>query len=462
MSPALLAFVVLAAPAFAEPAGPLAESYRKASQGADASSRSVQRRHQPPPLRFKPRPPEPGPQPVDGVPAPPIPDTIEEPSRPAHRGPGDFRKLDGTLILWPVIPFVQAGDFQRFVSELGRSRDQARRELARDFGELLIPLAGSNADLDRVARALSRAIVTFDRLARERQDQAHDRIPLSFENLFRAEFDRLYLQSGLGHGPRRAAFAQAQASAPAKELLEVDLVLYGSYTVGQAGSVAATLTVENVKTGATRSFAAAAPVAKAMASLAYQVFDFLQSFEYADWVNPQPNLAWETPDAHAARGTSTQASIFCKAVGGRLPYTQELVLGAQAGRRPGGNGVRLDEGEVYVVADRKRQDVPHYYHAGNQSAGATGGPVRPGTAFGRAIGNIWCVKGGPPAFEIRAVESLYRLIRANPGSPARPALEYLLHQLDDFGAWPEYAASYPSRDAALADLRRLGYFVALP
>jgi hypothetical protein len=123
---------------------------------------------------------------------------------------------------------------------------------------------------------------------------------------------------------------------------------------------------------------------------------------------------------------------------------------------------------MYIVADRQRSDEQHYYSTGPNGVTRTGGPVHTAAGYGRITGYFWCVKGAPSS-EVLFFESLYRVlrkVRADRNSPPEtaPALEYLLWNLEDFGANPSLNLGYRfhSVSDAVEALNQKGIRIRVP
>ncbi|MCX5791747.1 MAG: hypothetical protein NTY45_05935 [Elusimicrobia bacterium] len=247
-----------------------------------------------------------------GVNAPAAP----KPAKPAVSAPRTglgFNSADGTKHIWPEILFLRGADYAEFAYTMSQNRDMVRRMLMQEFGDIMIPLAASNADMNELAKTIANIILTFDEMHNKHKDEAVQGIQISFENQFRAEIDELYRAYSLSDDQRKVDFLYAgapvvkdvkahsqRASLPMDIFNSLDYVLYGSYTLLGGANISVTLTVEKIKTGEMRTFEVTAPINTAMKQLARKFFDFFQSNDYAEWVNPQPNLQWIPSPPHAA------------------------------------------------------------------------------------------------------------------------------------------------------------------
>ncbi|OGS50796.1 MAG: hypothetical protein A3J79_06465 [Elusimicrobia bacterium RIFOXYB2_FULL_62_6] len=299
-------------------------------------------------------------------------------------------------------------------------------------------------------------------------------INVSFENQFRAELDGLYRAYGIADENRKLDFiyagapvvvgikAQSQNKALPMEVLKgVDYVMYGSYTMLGGANISVTLTIEKIKTGQIRGFEVTAPINTAMKQLAKKVFDFFQSNEYAQWVDPQPDLQWIPSPPTQPQATATVAKLYCRGQGARFPYARELIMASQGTAYLPGGIPPLKDYAIYMVADKQRWDEQHYFFTGAPGE-ATGGPVRTSAGYGVINGSYWCVKG-PVSRDVLFYENVYRLIR-NPETPqpVRTALECILAKLDDFGARQENAGAFTTIEKAADFLTRQGYTIQLP
>ena len=379
--------------------------------------------------------------------------------------------------IWPEITFVSAGDFKEYTRTIQQNRDDVRRELMREFGDVVLPMVMMGADAAEAASIVADILLTFDGMHEKHKRDAELGLGRGLEAVFRAEFDRMFLDMGVSDGRRRVEFIRSpelvgavraanasgtplpQAAADAA-FGNLDFLLYGTYTVQPRGRVTITLTVEKYLTGQTRTFESTDFIDPAIRALAREVFDFFQSNRYADWVNPQPQLEWVPAPRSKPEALASVARMFCRGQNARLPYARELLLAEQGTIYvPGGIGP-FNDGEIYAVSDRQRWNEQHYLFVGQEDA--TGGIVRSGAGQGDGLkARYWCVRGGA-SDEVRFVESLYDMWRRNSDPETRKALDYVLVQIGDFGAQPWNAGDFVDLDAALAALRARGVFVNVP
>ena len=391
----------------------------------------------------------------------------------SQSGPA-FLNREGTEHIWPDMICLRGADYAEFAYTMSQNRDMVRKMLLREFGELFIPMAASNADLNELAKTLAQIILTFDQVHNMHKDEAVQGIDISFENQFRAELDGLYRAYGLGDELRKVDFIYPGApvvrdlkahsqreSLPMEVLKGMDYVLYGSYTMLGGANISVTLTVEKLKTGQTRSFEVSAPINVVMKLLARKFFDFFQSNEYADWINPQPKLEWIPSAPTQPHTTATSARLYCRGQGARFPYTRELIMASQGtAYRPGGIPP-LKDYEIYIVLDKQRWDEQHFFFTGAPGE-ATGGPVRTNAGYGVINGAYWCVRG-PVSKDVKFYEDVYELIRKpETPQPVRIALECILAKLDDFGARQENAGAFSTKEKAVEFLAAKGYTIVLP
>lgn len=398
------------------------------------------------------------------------------PKAPANNPRPDqgFRNLEGTKHIWPDILFIRGADYAEFAYTMSQNRDRVRHMLMQEFGDIMIPMAASNADMNELAKTVAQIILTFDEMHNKHKDEAVQGISVSFENQFRAEIDGLYRAYALSDDQRRVDFLYSgapvvndvkahsqRAGLPMDIFNTMDYVLYGSYTLLGGANISVTLTVEKIKTGETRTFEVSAPINDAMRLLAGKFFDFFQSNDYADWVNPQPNLQWIPAPPTQPHTTATIAKLFCRGQQARFPYARELLLASQGtAYRPGGIPP-LQENDIYMILDKQRWDEQHYFFTGSNGEG-TGGPVRTSAGFGVINGAYWCVRG-PVSREVSFYEDVYALIRkTETPQNVRVALECILFKLGDFGAREEFSGAFPTVEKAVDFLSRQGYTIQLP
>lgn len=388
--------------------------------------------------------------------------------------------------IWPDIVFVQAGNFKEFEETMSQSRDEVRKMLFKELTDVLKPLVEAGAEAASTAKVLAEILLTFDGMHEVHKDEAVKGIPKSLESIFRAELDELHSRYDVRDHRRRTEFVRnaqvveavhsaTRSGSPlstetALQLYtSVDYFMYGSYTIIRGGNVELTLTIEKYYSGQTRSFSARGPIHQAIKALARKVFDFFQSNQYEEWSNPQPHLQWlpapkrnnreEDHPSQYDTWTAADARLYCRGQRARIPYARELILAAQGGEYAPGGIKYFNPNEIYLVADRQRWDMQHYYFVGQE--GATGGAVRTDAGYGTIKAKFWCVRG-EPSMDIRFHEDLYRLLRKTPDPSIKRAVEYILTQLEDTGARPEYRDEFPDLDTALEFLRSKDVIVRVP
>jgi len=384
-----------------------------------------------------------------------------------------FVERQGVAYIWPEIVFARGGDYAEFAYTMSQNRDQVRKMLLQEFGELLLPMAYSNTDVNELAKTILGAILTFDGMHAAHKDEAVQGLGVSFEHGLRAELDRLFMANMLSDSRRRVEFLSKNAYAyrgvkngaadpelPVGAMKSVGFLIHGSYTLLGGSRIQVTVTLEKLTGGTSRSFTASEPISQIMPVLAKQLFDFFQANEFQEWVNPQPHLQWLPSSVTRPEATATEGKLYCRGQGARLPYSRELLLASQGGNYLPGGIPPLKYG-VYLVADKQRHDEQHYFFT-DSSSDATGGPVRTSAGYGTIRASYWCVKGAPSA-EVRFYESLYRLRRESADAEVTRALECLLLKLDDFGASDWFCGgAYPSAAKAQDFLARKGYVIELP
>lgn len=362
--------------------------------------------------------------------------------------------------IYANIPFIRGGNFHEFAAELSLTRAQARAQLLNEFGSLLFPLAMSTPDITGLAMVLGRIIKDFDILVRKHADAAHDRIPESLSHIVMAEYDELFEIHRISPHMHSGRF-YAGSKNPNEMIKQMRFIAYGSYTVISGGQVKATLTLEEVFNGKTKSFTASGRLNDAAKILAQKLFDFFQSNRYPEWINPNPDLEWIAPPAPDRPMLATTARRYCQGQQARVPFAEELIQADLGGNYRQG-GVRLIKNRFYVVADRGRSVDQYYYNTFAYANTQTGGPVHTDAGHGRIQAHIWCVKG-MPGKNIRLVQSIYRLIRKYNGqSKVTAALEFLLVHLQDYSMRDWAAGDFLSVDAAVAELNHHGIQVEVP
>lgn len=390
-----------------------------------------------------------------------------------QKGAEPFVEREGVAYIWPEIVFARGADYAEFAYTMSQNRDQVRKMMLQEFGELLLPMAYANADVNELAKTILGAILTFDGMHAAHKDEAVQGLGVSFENGLRAELDRLFMSNMLSDSRRRVEFLSKHAYAyegvkknasdpalPIGAMKSVGFLIHGSYTLLGGNMIQVTVTLEKLTGGTSRSFIASEPISRIMPVLAKQLFDFFQANEYQEWVNPQQHLQWLPSSVTQPQATATEGKLYCRGQGARFPYARELLLASQGGNYLPGGIPPLKYG-IYLVADKQRHDEQHYFFT-DSSWDATGGPVRTSAGYGTIRASYWCVKG-TPSEEVRFYESLYRLRRESTDAQVTRALECLLLKLDDFGGSDYFCGgAYPSAEKVVDFLSRKGYVIELP
>lgn len=385
----------------------------------------------------------------------------------------EFVERTRTARVWPEIVFVRGADYAEFAYTMSQNRDQVRKMMLQEFGDLLIPLVSTNSDLNALAKTIIGAILTFDQMHAKHKDEAVQGLQTSFEHNLRAELDKLFSGNRLRDGQRRiefvspasAAYKQVKSGASGDQsavvVLEgVDYLMHGSYTLLGGSNIQVTLTLEKLVGGNSRSFSTAGSINGVIPELARQLFDFFQANEYGDWVDPQPTLTWLPSPPGQPEATATVGKMYCRSQGARLPYTRELILASQGGQYRQGGIAPLADNAVYLVADKQRYDEQYYFFTGS-SGDATGGPVRSSAGYGVIHARYWCVRG-QSSEEVNFYEGLYRELRRASDPQVKQAIECLLVGLEDFGAFKWNCRDAMSTEQAQDLLARKGYSIRLP
>jgi hypothetical protein len=367
------------------------------------------------------------------------------------------------------VPFVAEGSFAEFESTMQKSRDEARAELLDQFGSLYLPSVMAGNDAQEAANAILNVIITLDQFHDQQIAKANEGIPQAIESQLLAQFDSLTRAEGLAPSELRAeiirnggwlsALAKLRAGNPAgrqplaKDIFtNIDVVLYGSYTVVEGG-VILTLTAEQLRTGEITSFQANGSMEEAIASLASQLFRYAQENQRKAWANPQPQLEWILPPPNLATALPREAKLFCEGQGARLPFARELILAAQGGNFRAGGVSAIQEDDEIIVADLERSTQQIYYFGTALTGDDPRGPVRDAAGFGTIHARFLCVKGKvSPAAQWE--QDLYRAYRKAPA--ARSAFEYLLGRLDAFGSVDRFSDTYGSSAEAIQALAKQG------
>ncbi|MCM2324060.1 MAG: hypothetical protein NDJ90_12440 [Oligoflexia bacterium] len=398
----------------------------------------------------------------------------------AYQAHADFRdasSLGAPAGIWPEITFVAGADFKEFTRTISQNRDEVRKELLKEFADLVLPMVQAGAEAESAARIVADTILTFDAMHEKHKADASRNLGISLEAIFRAEFDRQFLDLGVSDSYRRVTFlrnttlldAVHDSAAAGTELAtpiasqlyaQVDFFMYGSYTIQSRGRVTLTLTIEKYLSGESRTFSATGPIDEAIAELARTVFEFFQSNKYPEWINPQPHLQWLAAPRSQRQAVAATARLYCRSQGARLPFLREMILaGAGTGFVPGGIGP-FEDGEVYAVSDRQRWNDQYYYFVGKDEM--LGGPVRTDAGHGPGMkASYWCVRG-TPSDETRFVEALYKTWRGTQDPEIRKGIEYVLIEIGDYGANADYRMAYPDVEAALAELAGRGVVIHVP
>lgn len=392
-------------------------------------------------------------------------------------GASDFKlNSNSKVTIWPDVLFVQGADLANFNLTIRQTRDQVRKMLWQEFSDTLIPLAMSGADAAALAPILADILLTFDRMHEVHKAEAVKGMNISLESMLRATIDNLYVQYSISDAQRKMSFSrnsemvsavkfaqmnqtQLKPGIAEKAFIDVDYFMYGTYTILSGGQIELNLTIENYRSGETRSFLGRGQVQEAIENLSRSVFDFFQGNEYPDWINPQPHLVWVAPAPGAKEMSAQLATKICKSQNARLPFAEELLMAAAASPYQPGGIPEIGEHEVYVVADRTRWNEQEYYFSWRTDEFL--GPVKTNAGMGAVLAKYWCVKGDP-ADSIRYSQNLYRILRISKDSTVKKAIEYLLNQMSDSGANPDFSTAFANVETALMALRKKGFLISNP
>lgn len=386
--------------------------------------------------------------------------------------------------VWAEIPIYSAGNFHEFETQMKKTRDQTRKMLWEEFGQLFLPAMMMGAEVGRAAKALAEVLIMFDRMHDEHMAKAHEGIPAALERHVLAAFDELYRQHGLSDEERRAelvrqagwgeallAVRRGQASLAEKEALyravfqNIDWLVYGTYTVIRGGQISLILTAENYRTGATSSFRAQGTPMEAAEGAAEQMFEFFQANARESWKNPLPQLEWHVPPANLmGRTLAREARLYCDGQGARLPFARELILASQGSNYRRGGIPAIKDRDIFAIADLHRWAEQHYYFGMGHGTDDPRGPIRTNAGYGTIYPNFVCVRGEMSRV-VRWEQDLYRMVRKAWQLPAgnaerttvENAVEWMLMRLDAYGhkgSWVE--KNHQSIPEALQALESVG------
>lgn len=431
---------------------------------------------------------------------------MAEPVDPAH----EFRKVGAApATLWSDIPFHDGGDFAQYEATSRQSRDEVRRRLFSELNSALSDLAERGAAAESMIEPMMNALLTFDLMHALQRSRDVQRLNVSLGARFQASLDERFLANDLRTTDRRLQFSRGgdpagirawgervtQSGLEATErqrlkeardaLKQVDYMAVGTFAnVGQ-GEFEVTLTMQNLRNGVSRTFAARGSLLQAVDQLAAQVFEFFQSVDYPEWTAAGARLEWLPMPANperSARSTTNygysfqEAQEYCENRGYRLPYQRELLAAESGGRYRSGGIARLKPAVSYPVLDRRHYPGRHVVRVGDNPADPEG-ILHSVSAFPEK-GEFWCVKGEvSPA--IRFHERLWELHREyqsgdTDGKQVFSAIETLRYQFGDSNAIDSYfnnlatgnrfdrVVLLPSTEAALAVLRARGLEISPP
>ena len=370
--------------------------------------------------------------------------------------------------IWPQIVFTQGADFSNFDYTISQTRDSVRKQFWSELnGTLLNPMLLSNQDASALAPILAEILLTFDQVHKKHVNDAYEGVSQSLESLLKASFDQQLANFGIREqkvrfsaGPNlsQAIAAAAQAGktisleAALEAMTDIDYILYGNVSIASPGYVNITLTLQDYRSGDTRTFTHSGEIQSAITALGQQLFSFFYSNTYEEWINPQPNLKWLPSPPGKHYYDAGFAISFCNSQGARLPYSLELMLAGSLSQYQDG-GINLAPNETYIVADKKKVNDQYYFHT--DQYGATGGPVRPDGGMSR----FWCVKG-EPIDNVRYIEGLYKIFRHSKDSlEILKAVRYILNQMQDPAMLDIWPTDFDSISEAENVLRKNGYYL---
>lgn len=421
-----------------------------------------------------------------------------------------FRKsVTMPATLWSDIAFHDGGDVAQYEATSRQSRDEVRRRLFGELNAALGGLAELGASSESMIEPMLNALLTFDLMHDLQRSRDMQKLNLSLGARFQASLDARYTENDLRDTDRKLQFsrgddpsgirawaervtqsgldaADRQRLKEARDALkQVDYMAVGTFAgIGQ-DQFEVTLTMQNLRSGVSRTFAARGNLLTAVDDLATQVFEYFQNIEYPQWQQAGVQLDWLPMPANPERATAgkpnygysyQEAEEYCTSRGYRLPYLGELLAAEAGGRYRSGGIARLKPAVNYPVLDRRHHAGRYVVRLGENPADPEGA-LHSLSAF-PVNGEFWCVKG-EIAPKIRFQEELWRLHRQYQSGPGASkevfsAIETLRYHFGEADARESFfnnqstgdrfdrVVLLPSNEAALAVLRAAGVDISLP
>lgn len=428
---------------------------------------------------------------------------------PSSSADGFLKAGSEPALLWHDVPFLEGADVAQYEATSRQSRDGIRQRL---FGDLRLGLQQSGSEETPSAatvEALVNALLTFDLMHDLHQSADTRKLNVSLGAKFKASLDQRFIDNDIRPQIRRlqisagsdsarlrdwadrvtksgvGLFERPQLKETADVLRPIDYVAVGTFASLGAGEFEVTVTLQNLRTGNSRSFSAKGALLQAVDTVAGKVFDQFQGNHYPSWTAAGQSLDWLAMPANPSRdapgapnyGYSFQeAQEYCASRGYRLPFLRELLAAESGGAYQPGGIARLKPGVSYPVLDRRHSSSRYVVRLGENPADPEGA-LHSVAAF-PGNGEFWCVRGEiSPAIAFR--ENLWQLHREFQTGDADKkevfaAIETLRFELGDADARESYfnnqstgnrfdqVTLLPSPSRAVATLRAAGISLEIP
>lgn len=378
---------------------------------------------------------------------------------------GDFKTPKKLETIWPSIPFYEGGDLGQYERTMAKDRDTVRKEFFGELMDALEKMADRGAVVEVMLEPMANILMAFDQMHDIHKMKDVVNVSFSLENQFKASLDNLFLQNDVRDNDRKIQISagtnsdllQAYIRGISKDNVigkpitqnelnikysleiyeQVDYISYGTFSSLGNGNFQVTYHIQGYKNGVTRNFIARGELTSAINNLAKQVFDYFQKTVFPDWEAPQKALEWlpmpivaSQENDEEAGYTFTEANLYCKARGYRLPYARELMLAQTGGVYKVGGIASLDLRSSYAVADRRFFNANHFLTLAHSNQ--TFGPIEEDTNPPRK-GKFWCVRGNASE-DVLIFEKLWSLRREyrEKNKNIFVAIETIRFELGDF------------------------------
>ncbi len=283
---------------------------------------------------------------------------------------------DKTMYVYPSIPIIEGADLQEFHEAYSKSRFEQVGELVNSAKGLLG--AGASG-----AEALE-MILAFDNLVTHRRAYSKKRMGVSLEGYFNGRLSELYrtyeppvrkLDFKHVDLPTNILRHANQERRPGyltdADMVNLDFVIYGSYTVAFGGNIDMSLYVLNVNSGVTRIFNGRGNPKQAAYYIADQLFHEFQKTRFPSVLKlgSGKSITLLGADRIKVSGYAQMKNIYedarysCEDLGGRLVNKRELSSIGAAGTYRGGVTVSnsgrenyywaLDRDDIYVSYENR-------------------------------------------------------------------------------------------------------------